>query len=189
MAAPTPDHQRLVRRLSNQLENYLEDKTCEMFFSPIDIILAGAAQTDEEIDTVIQPDLLVCCDPAKISHRGCKGAPDLVIEILSPSSFKRDLNDKFQLYEASGVKEYWVVSPGEASIVVYWLDEKGRFQEDGIYYAYKADIVPVKILPDLRIDLKRIFRKISATSKKIRPGTFRSRPAVVERRIKTKRTV
>lgn len=157
LAAPSSEHQRLITRLLTQFGIFLEGKTCEVFTSPFDVILSAATQNDEEIDTVIQPDLLVCCNPAKITHRGCEGAPDLIMEILSPSSFKRDLNDKFQLYEAAGVREYWIVSPGEASIVVYLLDEKGHFQEDGIYYEYKADTVPVRILEGLTIDLKRIF--------------------------------
>ncbi len=157
-AAPSTEHQRLVTRLLAQFEIYLEGKSCEVLPAPIDVILADKSQQQEEINTVVQPDLIICCDPSKITRRACEGAPDLIIEVLSPSTFKRDLNDKFQLYEKVGVKEYWVVSPGETSVIVYELDKAGRFQETGIYFLPETNSVPVSIFENFQIDLNRIFR-------------------------------
>ena len=103
-----------------------------------------------------QPDITLVCDSSKITRRACEGTPDLIIEILSPATFKRDLNDKYDLYESEGVREYWVVSPGDGSVVVYVLDENGQFQEAGIYG--KTDLLPVRVLSGFSIDLKRVFR-------------------------------
>ena len=132
--APSTSHQRVSRILFSQICNHVEKKPCEPFSAPFDVYLPeNPEQNFNEIDTIIQPDLLVVCDPLKIIPKGCLGAPDLVIEILSPSTSKRDLNEKFRLYEKSGVKEYWVVDPGNRYIRIFRLhtkeNEAGRYDE------------------------------------------------------------
>lgn len=154
-AAPNTAHQRIAISTGSQFYNHLFDKKCEVFVAPYDVVLAEKNKQDFEKEDIVQPDIVVICDPEIITSRGCEGIPDLIIEILSPGTYKKDLNDKYQLYEAKGVKEYWVVSPGDESVVVYLLDENGVYRQGGIYY--KEDKVPVACLKGFEIDLTRIF--------------------------------
>ncbi|MEZ5477115.1 MAG: Uma2 family endonuclease [Thiolinea sp.] len=112
MSAPSVLHQRVVRELVRQLGNFFLDSACEVLPAPFDVCLDAAADVaDEHINTVVQPDISVICDKNKLHDRGCKGAPDWVIEVLSPSSASRDLIHKLRQYERYGVAEYWVVHP------------------------------------------------------------------------------
>jgi len=104
--APTSRHQRISMIISTNISNWLKGKECEIFSAPFDVLLpAFPLKNEGEIDTIVQPDISVICDPSKIVERGCLGTPDLIVEILSPSTSKKDLNEKFQLYEKHGVKE------------------------------------------------------------------------------------
>ncbi len=126
-AAPTSRHQRISGELYYQLRYFLKKYKCEAFSAPFDVLLpAFPLKNEGEINTVVQPDISVICDPSKIVERGCLGAPDLIIEILSPSTSKKDLNEKFQLYEKHGVKEYWVGDPGNKYIQVFHLLTEGK---------------------------------------------------------------
>lgn len=156
LAAPGTAHQKVAGRIYSQIESYLENQPCEVFIAPFDVIFDPVHVKDEEKKNVVQPDVTIVCDEKKITSRGCEGVPDMVVEVLSPGTWKRDLNDKFNLYQFSGIKEYWVVSPADASIVVYVRNESGRFQQKGIYN--KEDAIQLEVLPNLKIDLKRIFR-------------------------------
>lgn len=155
--APLSQHQVLVHRLDVELGYYLKKKTCQVFPAPFDVRLTtNNLLSDEQITTVVQPDLCIICDPSKIDRRGCIGSPDLIIEIISSSTAKRDLDDKFHLYEESGVKEYWVVFPDEQVISVYLLDE--TISEYHLLKHYeKGEKLKVNILEDLTIDLNDIF--------------------------------
>lgn len=149
--APTIGHQRLVRELLLQFGNYLRGKTCEVFDAPFDVRL----NPDTEDDTVVQPDLAVVCDPSKLQDgKSCKGAPDLVIEILSPSTAKRDQFIKLPKYQAAGVREYWVVYPQERFVQVHLLREDGAYT---VSVHGDADTVPVRVLEDCQIDLAAVF--------------------------------
>ena len=112
-------------------------------------------QKDEETDTVVQPDILIVCDKSKLDDKGSKGAPDLIVEIISPSSSQRDLKDKFYLYEKFGVKEYWIVDPIGKTAMVFKLGEKGEYGKPDMYAA--ADKIKVGIFEDLEIDLNTVF--------------------------------
>ncbi len=126
-AAPTSKHQEISGELYFQLKLFLKKGNCKTFSAPFDIFLPIFPIKDvNEINTVIQPDISVICDSSKIIDKGCLGAPDLIIEILSPSTSKKDLNEKFQLYEKHGVKEYWVVDPGNKYIQVFHLQSEGK---------------------------------------------------------------
>lgn len=127
--APLLRHQRIARKLFTRLANLLEGKTCEVFIAPFDILLPSGDEDDEDVETVVQPDIAVYCDRSRLTERGGRGAPDLVIEILSPSTAKRDLNDKFRLYEKHGVREYWVVDPGNKSIQLWSIKADGRYDD------------------------------------------------------------
>ena len=104
----------------------------------------------------MQPDLYVVCDLSKMDDKGCLGAPDFIIEIVSPGSSKRDINDKFEIYQEHGVREYWIVNPNDKNIIVFVLDEKGKYQLKGMYAG--DDKIPVNIFDgDLQIDLTEVF--------------------------------
>ncbi len=108
--------------------------------------------------TVVQPDIAVICDPAKLDRRGCRGAPDVIIEILSPATATKDQIQKVALYEKHGVKEFWLVHPGDRLITVRLLDAAGRYGIPEIHEAKGR--LPVKTLPDLAIDLDQVFRRV-----------------------------
>ncbi|MDR2824535.1 MAG: Uma2 family endonuclease [Prevotellaceae bacterium] len=157
--APRLRHARLSRSITKKLLSYIDKHkgNCEVFYAPFDVRLPknGTDRDDDQIYTVVQPDICVICDLSKLDERGCLGAPDMVVEITSPSSLKYDFNDKFQIYEAAGVKEYWVVQPEGKNINVYLLQENGKFDE-GTVYEDKAQ-VPVQTLQGLVFDLEELF--------------------------------
>lgn len=121
--APAPIHQRVSRNFSDILSPFFRQGTCELFYAPFDVRLPNKTG---EVITVVQPDLCVICDRSKIDDRGCLGAPDLIIEILSPGNSKKEMNLKFSLYEESGVSEYWVADLSERFILIYSL-ENGEY--------------------------------------------------------------
>ena len=155
--APSTEHQRISRELVLQFAGYLAGKTCEVFYSPFDVRLPLAHENDKEIETVVQPDLAIICDRSKLDKRGCKGAPDLIIEIISPATAKKDMQEKFLVYERSGVKEYWLVFPSDSVIDVYALNENDKYERTGLYQY--PDKIKVGILADLDIDLGLVFSK------------------------------
>ena len=154
--APSSEHQRILRKLSGCIGNFLEGRECEVFFAPFDVRLPDISQADEKITTVVQPDLVVVCDPGKIDKRGCLGAPDLIVEILSPATARKDWQDKRLLYERAGVREYWLVDGAHHTVMVYELDGNGKYGELTVYG--QGDSVPVGILQgELVIALDQIL--------------------------------
>ena len=109
--APSRAHQGISVELARQMANYLVGKTCRIYTAPFDVRLPKGEEKDERIKTVVQPDLLVVCDESKLDDRGCKGAPDLIVEILSPHTAVKDMKTKRDLYERVGVEEYWLIDP------------------------------------------------------------------------------
>jgi len=120
MAAPNTEHQRINMILSGEFYNYFKDKTCQPFAAPFDVRLFY--EEDESDDTVVQPDLVVVCDPEKLGPEGCRGAPDLVIEILSPSNTAIEMHRKLNLYRDAGVPEFWIVDPEEKLVEMFRLE-------------------------------------------------------------------
>lgn len=155
--APTTIHQKVSMELSRQISNFLLLKKCQIFVAPFDVRLPihKKSKQDTEITTVVQPDLCVICDPDKIDERGCLGAPDWIIEILSKYSSDRDLRKKFDVYEKAGVGEYWVVHPSEQTLLVYVLQD-GQYKTVRRPYV-KGDKVRSVTLPGLEIDLDLVF--------------------------------
>ena len=127
--APGSRHQRVVMNLSGLLWSSFRGHRCQVFTAPFDVRLPlkRSDTNDQQIVNVVQPDICVVCDPEKIDERGCLGAPDWIIEVLSQSTSRKDLRDKFDLYEEAGVREYWVVHPQEGTILVYVLDKSGKY--------------------------------------------------------------
>ena len=149
MSAPLRAHQFISRELLLQFGNFLKGKPCEVYNAPFDVRL----NADAADDTVVQPDLLVVCDRAKLDDKGCKGAPDLMIEIQSPSTTGYDRIIKLELYRRVGVREYWMVDPDTKTVQVCVL-------KDGQYYVKgyaDTDTIPVSVLPDLEISLPDVF--------------------------------
>lgn len=135
---------------------YLKDKPCEVYTLPFDVRLPEEGQDPGDAINVVQPDMVVVCDTQKLDDRGVIGAPDLVVEIISPATARRDLHEKFLLYEKHGVKEYWVVFPMEKVIDVYKLNEEGKYEKSGTYY--RGDKLMVGIFPDLVLDLGEVLK-------------------------------
>lgn len=134
--------------------NFFKDNPCKVFHTPLDVILPVGNEERQSSTTVVQPDLCVICDLNKIEKAGCFGPPDLLIEILSPSTSKKDLNQKFEIYETSGVKEYWIVYPMERLVTVYALKE-GRYTH---HQSYTHEETMTSILfPELELDLSGIL--------------------------------
>lgn len=160
--APLRYHQELSGALFWELKTYLKKKPCKVFHAPFDVRLpkSPTEHRDEQVYTVVQPDISVVCDRSKLDRRGCLGAPDLIIEILSPATAAKDVKDKFALYEESGVREYWLVYPGESVLEVFTLNEQGTYSLDKIYT--REDTVRVGIFEDLQIDLCDIFEEEEA---------------------------
>jgi Uma2 family endonuclease len=156
--APTSTHQKVSGRLFLTIGNFLKGKKCQLFSAPFDVRLplSSKQKSDKEIITVVQPDLCVICDPNKIDERGCLGAPDWIIEILSPHTSGKDLRDKFDVYEEAGVKEYWVVHPQEQTVLVYLLNASGKYEGVLTPYVRTDHLSPVS-LPGLTIDLAEVF--------------------------------
>lgn len=155
--SPTSNHQRISSKFNRLLDIFFESKKCEVFPAPFDVYLVKPAQSYKEAENIVEPDVCVICDSEKIKKFGCVGAPDLVIEILSPSTSKKDQKDKFELYEEFGVREYWIVSPENRSVIVNVL-EKGSFKT--FRPLTEGEKLKSKIFPELEVDLKEVFRNL-----------------------------
>jgi len=154
--APGSVHQQISMDLSRQFSTFLKGKRCKVYAAPFDVRLsAQSGLTDDKIETVVQPDIVVICDTDKIDTRGINGAPDLVIEILSPSSAAFDVKNKFDLYQRYNIKEYWIIHPAEMTVFVYHLNETGGYGAPKRYA--EGDKVPVPLLGELVIDLGEVF--------------------------------
>ena len=155
MAGPSRRHQVLSSNILRQLLPVLRGNDCQVYHAPFDVRLStGGLNGDQQITTVVQPDICVVCDPAKLDDRGCLGAPDWIIEIASPGNTARDTKTKFDLYEESGVREYWIVYPGMKTITAYVLDNEcyklaGEYIEPGA--------MPVATVPGLALEWAEIF--------------------------------
>jgi Uma2 family endonuclease len=156
MGAPNTLHQVVAGNLYNEYKNYLKGKTCRVFVAPFDIRLpVKNRKKDDEITTVVQPDVCIVCDPSKVDTRGVCGAPDLVIEVLSPGNSRKEIRLKHELYEEAGVKEYWIINHVEQNLAVFLLDPQGKFGGAKIYV--NGDKLVSTIVPGLEINIDDIF--------------------------------
>lgn len=152
--APNRMHQLISGNIFLEIGNYLRHKPCKVFAAPFDVRLATRQVDDAHVYTVVQPDICVICNPEKLDDNGAIGAPDIVIEILSPGNNTKELRKKYEVYEESGVKEYWVVSPQDKTFLVYRL-EAGRFRASRLMTI--GDIITTGILPGFTLDLATVF--------------------------------
>lgn len=155
--APSRSHQEILVELLRQFSMYLFDKGCKVYTAPFDVRLPDGEEEDRDIQTVVQPDILVICDEDKLDKRGYRGAPELIIEIISPSSGVRDRKEKRNLYEKHGVKEYWLVDYNEKTVEVYLLGEKNDYSKPLVYS--REDEVSVNVLNGLEINLSYVFQE------------------------------
>lgn len=156
MSGASDLHQKVLRELLTEFNIYLRGKKCQIFSSPFDISLpVNQLDEDNKIYNVVQPDLLVVCDNDKISRKGCKGPPDIAIEILSPSTASKDCIKKRELYEKNGVKQYWIVDPQDREIFVFKLKENSIYGNPEKYK--KDDKIKVEGFEGLEIDLSLVF--------------------------------
>ncbi len=129
--APTTLHQRILGALFRQFAGAAEGTACEVFFAPVDVFPFLEQENEiDEADTVVQPDLIVACDEARVVRRGHLGPPSIVVEVLSAYTMKKDITVKLDVYERARVREYWVVHPGDQSIMIYRLGIDGTYPED-----------------------------------------------------------
>jgi Uma2 family endonuclease len=155
--SPTPKHQDVVDEFTAEFKMFLRGRKCMAFSAPMDVCLFASKDTRTEvIQDWVQPDLLVVCDHTKIGDKHIFGAPDLVIEVLSPSTARNDRLIKFNSYEKAGVKEYWIVDPYNMSVEIYMLDGVS-FKQTAIFG--KDDLLTVGIFPEFQIDLTNIFKE------------------------------
>ena len=154
--APSPRHQEILGALYLQFAAYLKGKPCRLYLAPFDVRLPEGQEEDTKIKTVVQPDLTVICDRAKLDNKGCKGAPDLAIEITSPHTAAKDAKVKLGLYEKVGIREFWLVHPLDAIVMVFTLDNNGKYGKPDVFTT--ANQVPVGIFSgELSVDLAQIF--------------------------------
>lgn len=155
--APLRYHQKLLRKLLLVIGNWLEGKTCEVYTAPFDVRFPEHENDpDDDIETVVQPDLVVVCNPQKLDEKGVKGAPDWIIEILSSSTAKKDWNEKFNLYEKHKVREYWIIDPDSKNAYIFQLNDQGVLMEKTILE--KKGIAECFVLEGLKIDFEEIFK-------------------------------
>lgn len=159
--APNRRHQAILGEIHLKIGSYLKEhqKLCNLYLAPFDVRLLDSVKSklsDRDIHTVVQPDLCLICDESKLDERGCIGAPDLIIEILSPGNSKKEMKIKYELYEENGVQEYWVVFPYESLLQRFVLNAKGKFELAKIYT--DEDIITTPLLPDWQMVLGEILQ-------------------------------
>lgn len=155
MSPPSTVHQKISGELFRQLANFLEGKKCEVFSAPFGVrLFEKDGDSPENVDTMVEPDISVICDRDKLDRYGCKGAPDLIVEILSPSTQRRDRLIKLELYQRAGVREYWLVSPEEQTVQVL-LFTNGLLLPRELYK--KGDVAKVNVLEGCFLELEKVF--------------------------------
>jgi len=160
-SAPVRKHAAAIITFIIKTGNYIRKRKakCKIYTAPFDVRLPKNGETaDDKIFNVVQPDIVVICDPSKLDDKGCIGAPDLIVEVSSPSTNKRDMEEKFFLYEEVGVKEYWVVNPKDKGVTTFLLQPNGKYNNGMVYrVAAGTTKVPVNTLKGLIIDLEELF--------------------------------
>ena len=154
-SAPSRIHQKTAGKLHHWLYSFLEGKTCEVYIAPFDVRLPTTSTNNEEVYTVVQPDVCVICDKNKLDEAGCIGAPDLIVEILSPGNNKKELQNKYEVYQESGVREYWIIHPNEQTLLIYSL-KNGGFIPSRLFTS--GDNVNSNVILGFNLDLEDFFK-------------------------------
>jgi Uma2 family endonuclease len=154
--APARRHQEVAGEIFRQIADALEGTPCRPYIAPFDVRLPRAGEADDAVDTVVQPDISVVRDKAKLDERGCRGAPDWIVEVLSPATASHDQIVKRALYERVGVREYWLVHPVDLVVIVYLLHE-GAYGKPAVHEL--AGKTAATVLPAVNIDWARVLRE------------------------------
>jgi len=152
--SPSTQHQRILGNLFVSIKTHLKESRCEVFCAPYDVLLPDAGEDAENTKTVVQPDIMVICDKSKLTEKHCIGAPDFIIEIVSPSAPSMDYVKKLQLYEKHKVREYWIVNYLRKDILVYQLQEDGEY---GAPETYIDGEITSSIFKNIKIHMEDIF--------------------------------
>ena len=156
MAPPSRIHQEISGELFRQLANFLEGKRCKVYSAPFGVrLFEQDGDAPEDVDTVVEPDITVVSDRSKLDKRGCKGAPDLIIEVLSPSTQRYDQLVKLKLYQQAGVREYWIVDPESRTVCIMLQDGGGALQIHEVYT--RESVAKVNVLEGCFIELSKVF--------------------------------
>ncbi len=156
-AAPKRIHQRVSLKLAAKLFTFLEGQKCQVYDAPFDVRFPKGSKEDHKIHDVVQPDICVICDPEKLDDRGCLGAPDLIVEILSPGNSKTELKHKYSLYESHGVREYWIIHPEHQDLLIY-THVDGKYVPSRLLTS--GDVVESTVLEGFTLDLEEFFKDI-----------------------------
>jgi Uma2 family endonuclease len=157
--APSMAHQALVTELLHALRAFLGKAGCRVFAAPFDVLLPDRdGQQADDVRNVVQPDVAVVCDPSRLRAYGCFGAPDLVVEILSPYTSRRDMVEKLRLYERHGVVEYWVIDPGNRYIHVYVRGSNSVYPDPQLYVG--SSIIASQACPGFQLDVESFFASV-----------------------------
>jgi Uma2 family endonuclease len=156
MTAPNRVHQTVSGNLFFELKHFLHNHPCKVYAAPFDVRLPKKGETEpKKIYSVVQPDICVVCDETKLDDKGCIGAPDLVVEILSPGNSVKEIRIKYELYEEAGVKEYWIVNPVEENIAVLLLNKEGKFDGAKLYAGFET--ISSSAVPGFSVNTSEIF--------------------------------
>ncbi|WP_040411709.1 Uma2 family endonuclease [Desulfosporosinus sp. OT] len=155
IAAPSRRHQEVSGELFFRIRSYLADKPCRIYTAPFDVRFSEPGEEDEQISNVVQPDISVVCDESKLDEKGCLGSPDLIIEVISPTSISTDYVKKLALYEKYKVKEYWIVHPIDKTVMVFILGEDYQYGKPGIFT--EDSQLKSRVLADFTINLRQVF--------------------------------
>lgn len=153
--APGSSHQEISGNIYFALKLYMLKKTCKVFSAPFDVRLIRKSKMNKNVITVVQPDICVICDRTKIDKRGCIGAPDIIVEIISPGNNKTELKNKYEVYEESGVQEYWIVSPQDKTFMKYTLNQEGIYVASRLMSSEEEVTTP--ILAGFVLKLEDVF--------------------------------
>ncbi|MFN2349579.1 MAG: Uma2 family endonuclease [Thioalkalivibrio sp.] len=159
--APSVSHQQVVGELYRQVADALDDSPCRVLIAPVDVRLPRQDEADEDIDTVVQPDLMVVCDPRRIEERGIRGAPDWIVEVLSPSTAAHDQQLKREIYERHGVQEYWLVHPGDRVLIIYRLQANAYGKPEVMELEGESQ---VETLPGIVIHWDKVMGRLSGNT-------------------------
>ncbi len=154
--SPSRYHQDIAINITTFFRNELKGKICKVYTAPSDVRLISKGNGDKDITTVVQPDVFVVCDPSKLDEKGCLGSPDLIVEIVSPFTAEKDISRKFELYQESGVLEYWLVFPNDKIVEIFVLDG-GRFGPPKVFT--ELDLIPIHIFEGMRISGIDVFEQ------------------------------
>ncbi len=162
MAAPSRKHQDVSTEVIGLLYTHFRGQSCRIYAAPFDVRLLDkkkSAKANKDVFTVVQPDICIICDKEKLDDKGCLGAPDLIIEILSPGNSKKEMKTKRLLYEENAVREYWIIDPEHETTHQFCLNENGLYHPPMIYV--NDDVLNSAIFTELNVDLAEVFKAVN----------------------------